>query len=361
MTPRFRNFPVLAAGLALLAAIAAGAPLAQAKNEKSGALARMAAQAAFNQFKRDFWPRARRAGIRRHVYVQAMQYMTPDWDVLRRMRNQAEFRLSTGDYVARYASAARIATGRQKLTRLSGLLGAIERRYGVDRHVVLAIWGMETNYGTRMGDHNLIRALATLAFSGRRKRYGRAQLIAALKILQRGDVTLKNMKASWAGAFGHTQFIPTTYLGYAQDFNGDGRRDVWNTLSDALASTAHYLKRRGWRRGLPWGWEVRLPANFPRRLIGRRAMRSVGQWARLGVRPAKAKRFYALKARAWLIRPAGRRGPAFLVTRNFRALLAYNNAVAYALAVGILADRIAGGGPPARDFPASVQQTASVR
>ena len=246
MSTVIQRFLSLTAGLALLAGIAAGAPLARAKGEKSGALARMAAQAAFNQFKRDFWPRARRAGIRKHVYVRAMQYMTPDWDVLRRMRNQAEFRLSIGDYVTRYASPRRIATGRRQLRKLSGLLGAIERRYGVDRHIVLAIWGMESNYGTRMGDHNLIRALATLAFTGRRKRYGRTQLIAALKILQRGDVTLKNMSASWAGAFGHTQFIPTTYLGYARDFNGDGRRDVWHTLSDALASTAHYLQRRGW-------------------------------------------------------------------------------------------------------------------
>ncbi len=328
-----------------------GAALSAPAASGSDPLAWLATKAAFEQFREDFWPQARRAGISRRVYIRAMAGVTPDPDVLKRLEKQPEFSTPIWTYIEKRVSDTRIARGREMLKRHGRLLGAIEHRYGVDRHVVLAIWGMETNYGGYTGKDGVVRALATLAFSGRKRKYGRTQLIGALKILQAGDITPERMKGSWAGAMGHTQFIPTTYLAYAQDFDGDGRRDIWNSVPDALASTANYLAKRGWKPGRPWGWEVRLPKRFDWRLIGRAAARSVARWEKLGIRPAAARRFYARNARAWLILPAGRKGPAFLVTDNFRAILAYNNSTAYALAVGHLADRIAGAGPFVQPWP----------
>ncbi len=351
MTERGKRRIGAAAGLVLLTALALGGPAFPARQGSENILAWMATKAAFAQFVEDFWPVARRAGIRRAVYARAFSGVTPDPDVLRRLRHQPEFSTPVWAYIAKRVSDTRIARGRKKLRELSGVLGAIERKYGVSRRVVLAIWGMETNYGSYTGKDNVIRALATLAFSGRKQKYGRTQLLAALKILQHGDTGAKSMTGSWAGAMGHTQFIPTTYLGYAQDFNRDGKRDIWNNLGDALASTANYLAKRGWRQGRPWGWEVVLPRGFDYRMSGFGRAYSVSQWARMGLRPARAGRFYAGNARAWVILPAGRHGPAFLVTDNFRAILAYNNSIAYALAVGHLADRIGGAGPFVASWP----------
>ena len=336
-------------------------PQAQAKG---GGIAPLANVTAYRQFVDDFWPRARRAGISRRTYKRAFRTMKPDTEVLQRLRKQPEFHLSAEEYLRRRLTEKRIATGATMLRRHRGLLRRLQLRYGVDKHILLAIWGLESNYGTHTGKHEVIRALTTLAvFGGRYRRYGRRQLLAALKILQAGDISLAGMRGSWAGAMGHTQFIPTTYLGYAVDMDGDGRRDIWNSVPDSLASAAHYLKRRGWRRGLPWGWEVRAPARA-RRLLGRRHARSVAAWERLGVRPRHARAFYARKARAWLLRLRGS-GRYFLVTRNFRALLAYNNAKTYGVAVGMLADAIArnASGPERRPAMISTpvpENTASV-
>ncbi len=336
---------------AVVAVLALAGSVAGAGAAGSGLLAWLSTKAAFEQFRDDFWPRAKAAGISRRVYLRAFAGLSPDRDVLQKLERQPEFSTPIWTYIDKRVSEKRIMKGREKLRRLSGLLGAMERRHGVNRRIILAIWGMETNYGGYTGRKDVIRSLATLAFSGRKRRYGRQQLLAALKILQAGDVSPRAMKGSWAGAMGHTQFIPTTYLAYARDFDGDGRRDIWNSVPDALASTANYLAKRGWRKGRPWGWEVRLPKGFDWRLTGRAKARSVGAWERLGIRPAAARRFYARDARAWLILPAGHRGPAFLVTDNFRAILAYNNSTAYALAVAHLADRIGGAGPFVRAWP----------
>ena len=298
----------------------------------------MAATSAYRQFVDDFWPRARRAGIRRSTYRRAFRVMQPDWEVIRRQRHQPEFKLTPAEYLRTRVSEKRIMAGVEKLRRHKTLLKNLQARYGVDRHILLAIWGLESNYGSHTGKHDVIRALATLSMAGRRKRYARTQLIAALKILQAGDISPAQMRGSWAGAMGHTQFIPTTYLGYAVDVTGDGRRDIWNSVADALASTANYLKRRGWRRGLPWGWQVRVPARA-KRLLGRRHARSIAAWQKLGVRPLRGA-FYARRAKAWLVKLRGDSN-YYLVTRNFRAILAYNNAKTYALAVGSLADAIA--------------------
>ena len=302
-------------------------------------MSRLAVESAYRQFIDDYWPRARRAGIDRSTYRRAFSVKTPDWKVIERLHNQPEFKSRPADYIARRVSEKRIAAGVEKGREHARLLRALQAKYGVNRHILLAIWGMESNYGTHMGDHNVIRALSTLAVAGGRyRRYARKQLLAALKIIQAGDISPAQMRGSWAGAMGHTQFIPTTYLGYAVDITKDGRRDIWNSQADALASAANYLKRRGWRRGLPWGWKVSVPAKA-RRLVGRRHARSIRAWEKLGVRPALARSFYARKARAWLVRLPG--AGYYLVTRNFRALLAYNNAKTYAVAVGLLADAIA--------------------
>ncbi len=346
---RARSLAATALAATLVLATIMAAPVRAGAGPKDS-LAWLAARAAFDQFKEDFWHTARRAGISRRLYWRAMRDLTPLPRILERQRRQPEFSTPVWRYIEKRVTDARIRKGRALLKKHGGLLSRIERRFGVDRHVVLAIWGMETNYGAYKGRESVIRALATLAFTGRRQKYGRTQLVAALKILQAGDIALKDMTGSWAGAMGHTQFIPTTYLGYAVDFDGDGRRDIWHSIPDALASTANYLKKRGWQRGVPWGFEVRLPRNFDWRLVGRRHARSIAAWERLGVRPARG-RFYARHARAWILLPAGHKGPAFLVTGNFRAILGYNASHAYALAVGHLADRIAGAGPLVAAWP----------
>ena len=295
---------------------------------------------AYRRFVNAFWPRARRTGISARTYKRAFRDMRPDADVLRLLHRQPEFRLSAEDYLRQRLTEKRIMTGVAMLRRHGALLRRLQLRFGVDKHILLAIWGIESNYGTHTGKHEVIRALTTLAvFGGRYRRYGRRQLLAALKILQAGDISVAGMRGSWAGAMGQTQFIPTTYLGYAVDADGDGRRDIWNSVADSLGSAANYLKQRGWRRGLPWGWEVQVPGRA-RRLLGRRHARTVAAWERLGVRPRHARAFYARHARAWLLRLRGS-SRYFLVTRNFRTLLAYNNARTYGVVVGLLADAIA--------------------
>jgi membrane-bound lytic murein transglycosylase B len=285
----------------------------------------------------ELWPAAKRRGVSRRVFDAAFAGLTPDPEVIRQAANQAEFKMPLADYLAKRVSERRIANGRAMKSTYAGRLAAIEKRYGVDRDILLAIWGLESNYGERKGDHNVVRALATLAVTGRRS-FGRSQLVAALRILQRGDIAPGQFVGSWAGAMGHTQFIPTTYIAYAVDWTGDGRRDIWNSISDALASTANYLARSGWQRGLSWGWRVKLPKGF-----SARGRRTLAQWQKLGVEPTGGGAMGPAGVTATLILPAGRNGPAFLVTRNFRAILAYNNATSYALAVGSLADRIGTG------------------
>jgi lytic murein transglycosylase len=229
-------------------------------------------------------------------------------------------------------------------------LQAIEDRYGVDRYIVAAVWGLESFFGTRRGEVPVISALSTLAFDGRRGAFFEGQLMAALKILQAGDITAERMTGSWAGAMGHTQFIPTSYLAYAVDFNGDGRRDIWSEdPGDALASTAAYLSRSGWQRGQPWGLEVRLPAGFDLGLAGRGKGRATGEWAAMGVTAAQGGGLPG--GTGSVLAPAGASGPAFLLFQNFNVILRYNNAENYALGIGHLSDRLRGQGPLRGSFP----------
>lgn len=275
--------------------------------------------------------------------------------VIERDRNQTEFTRSLEDYLAIAASDERVSTGRAMLGRHAAVLSQIEARYGVEAKVVTAIWGLESNYGARRGTIPVVSSVSTLAYDGRRGSFFEGQLVAALRILQNGDVTPERMTGSWAGAMGHTQFIPTSYLAYAVDFRGDGRRDIWSEdPTDALASTAAYLSKSGWRKGQPWGVEVRLPAGFDFGATGRGTKRSPSAWAAAGVRDMGGQTVPDHGAASILI-PSGPSGPAFMVFSNFTAITRYNNAESYVIGVGHLSDRIAGGPPIRGSFPPDAQ------
>ena len=275
--------------------------------------------------------------------------------VIERDRNQTEFKRSLEDYLAIAASDDRVSTGKSMLSRYGGVLGQIEARYGVEAKIITAVWGLESRYGARRGNAPVISALATLAYDGRRGAFFESQLVAALKILQNGDITPERMTGSWAGAMGHTQFIPTSYQAFAVDFTGDGRRDIWSDdPTDALASAAAYLNRSGWRKGQPWGVEVKLPEGFNTGLAGRGSTRSTGSWASLGVRDMAGRTVPDYGA-ASIILPAGRTGPAFMTFRNFTVITRYNNSESYVIGVGHLADRIVGGPPIRGRFPPDAQ------
>jgi lytic murein transglycosylase len=243
----------------------------------------------------------------------------------------------------------RVAEGRRKLASLAGLLGRIEDAYGVDRHVLVALWGVETRYGERMGSRPLIRSLATVSCFGRRQPFFREELMATLRILEDGDVAIGHLVGSWAGAFGHTQFMPSTFRRRAVDFDGDGRRDLVQSVPDALASAANYLASAGWERGEAWGFEVRVPRRYGGP-SGRRTKLTMDEWRALGIRQADGRTLRGGQT-ASLLLPAGVNGPAFLALRNFDALLAYNPAQTYALAIAHLADRLRGAGEIQASWP----------
>ncbi|MDA7947128.1 MAG: lytic murein transglycosylase [Hyphomicrobiaceae bacterium] len=299
-----------------------------------------AQNAAFQRWVESFWPEARKKGVSRSTFQRAFKGVTPDPEVIKKAEHQPEFAKPIWEYLASAVSQKRIENGREMLRKHGTLLARIEERYGVDRHIVVAIWGMESSYGQFKGEKRVIRSLATLAYQGSRKKFGRSQLLAALQILERGDIAAGKMTGSWAGAMGHTQFIPTTYNAHAVDFDGDRRRNIWESRADALASTANYLKVSKWRPGETWGYEVKLPKNFNHALTGRKTVKTLAQWSQLGVRRAKGKAFPRPNDRASIVLPAGSKGPAFAVINNFKSILRYNNAIAYGLAVGHLADRI---------------------
>ena len=305
----------------------------------------------FAQWVEGFWPTAKAAGITRATYDRAFQGLTPDPKVIEAANFQPEYVKPIGEYMDRVVSDKRIEAGRLKLTENKALLDALEARYGVDRHVIVAIWGVESNFGTQPGDMNVIRSLATLLYSGTKATFAKPQLITALKILQRGDITLELMNGSWAGAMGHTQFIPTTYQSYAVDYDGDGKRDIWGDVPDALASTASYLKVSKWRTGESWGYEVQLPKGVDPKKMSETTSRSLGEWQKLGFVRANGEAFPRAGDKATLFAPAGADGPVFLVLNNFRTILRYNTAKSYALAVGHLSDRLRGDAPFVHAWP----------
>jgi lytic murein transglycosylase len=306
----------------------------------------------FDAWVAGFRPRAAARGISAATLDAAFRGAGFLPGVVERDRNQTEFSRTLEDYLAIAASDERVSKGRAALARHRGVLAALQARYGVEATVIAAVWGLESFYGERRGEVPVISALATLAYDGRRGAFFEDQLVAALRILQNGDVTPARMTGSWAGAMGHTQFIPTSFLAYAVDFTGDGRRDIWSDdPSDALASTAAYLARSGWVSGRPWGMQVRLPPGYAGP-VGRGG--GVRDWGALGVtRPGGGP--VPDHGPGSLLLPMGAAGPAFVVWSNFAAILRYNNAENYAIGVGHLADRIAGGPPIAGPFPPDAQ------
>jgi membrane-bound lytic murein transglycosylase B len=303
----------------------------------------IATQHGLDQWVSAFRPRALAAGITEQTFTAAMARVTLDPDVIEKDRNQGEFTRTIWDYLDRAVSDLRIANGQEMLARHAALLDRIEAAYQVDREVVLAVWGLESSFGAFMGDKSAVASLTTLAYEGRRAAFFEGELIAALRIIQEGNVTVDRMTGSWAGAMGHTQFMPSSYLRTAVDFTGDGRRDIWGAdPADALASTAAYLQAAGWAYGKPWGMEVILPAGYDHDLSGEGVVKPVAEWAALGIALPDGD---ALPDHgpARLLLPAGHRGAAFLTFANFQAIEAYNPADAYVIGIGHLADRIAGG------------------
>jgi len=297
----------------------------------------------FEQWLDSFRVQALNAGISPTIFDNAFNGVTPDMSVIKADRSQPEFSRPVWEYLDGALSPLRVRNGQRLLEQNAELLSRIEQRYGVDRQVLVSVWGMESNFGSFQGNKSVIRSLATLAYEGRRPEFAQSQLISALKIIQQGDISAEKMLGSWAGAMGQTQFIPTTYETHAVDFDGDGRRDIWNSSADALASTAHYLQSSGWKQGQPWGFEVMLPAGFDYALADGAVKKTVAEWQQLGVLvPDTSAGSEQLSAT--LLLPAGYRGPAFLVLDNFRAILRYNNSSSYALAVGLLSQRFNGGG-----------------
>ena len=310
--------------------------------------------AGLNNWIEGFKGRARAQGISDATLSYAFRDVTYNPEVVRRSQNQAEFKKSLWEYLENAVSEKRQTNGRAALAQYNGVLSRVEATYGVDKEVVTAVWGMESTYGERRGDLPLIESLATLSYEGYRGGFFQSQLMAALRILQAGDIDPGHMTGSWAGAMGHTQFIPTTYLSYAADITGDGRRDIWsNDPSDSLASTANYLAKSGWQRGLPAAVEVTLPAGFNTGLAGKGKRRSVAEWQSMGIRQATSRPLPPAGTSTELLIPGGPSGAAFLITRNFHAILRYNNADSYALAVALLADRLKGYPGLANPWPAN--------
>jgi membrane-bound lytic murein transglycosylase B len=339
------------AAVLFCAACAASSPVSPAPEARASSAAPPARPAlGFAEWREAFRTRARAQGISDRTFDAAFAGVAPNERVMELDQRQPEFVRPIWDYLDSAVSETRVANGRALAAQKADSLRAIEARYGVDAEVPLAIWGLESAYGANFGDIPVIESLATLAWEGRRRDFAEDQLLAALRILQDGDVSPDRMLGSWAGAMGHTQFIPTSYLAYAVDFTGDGRRDLWSADAlDALASTANYLSRFGWRLGQPWGVEARLPAGFDYALADERP-RDVREWRAMGVTAADGAPLPDHGPAALLL-PAGAGGPVFATYANFRVIKSYNNATAYALAVGTLSDRIAGGAPIRAAWP----------
>jgi len=297
------------------------------------------------------WPEAARRGVSRPVFDRVTASLTPDLHIMDLLDAQPEFTKSLWDYLDILVTDDRIAKGRAILARYAPQFDAVERAYGVDRHIIAAIWGVETNYGTQVGSKPVLRSTATLACVGRRQSYFRGEFLDALEIVQRGDLRPEQLVGSWAGAFGPTQFMPSAFKKYAVDFDGDGRRDVVDSVPDLIASTANNLKLDGWVPGATWGYEVVVPANFDFRLADNHRSMTIRQWEQAGLTRANGAAFPKPDDQAFLLVPAGVQGPGFLMLQNYRVIMKYNPAEAYALAIGHLADRLRGGMPFVQRWP----------
>lgn len=313
--------------------------------------ARAAEDAGFASCLSQLRPEAIAKGVSAATFDAQTATLVPDMAVIGFLDAQPEFVTPIWDYLAALVDDERVADGRDMLARWDEVLTRVEAAYGVDRATVVAVWGVESNFGRNFGARPLLTSLSTLSCYGRRQAYFRGEFFTTLKIIQEGHVALERLTGSWAGAFGHTQFMPSTFMRLAVDFDGDGRRDLVDSVPDALASTANFLKRAGWRSGDPWGFEVRLPPGFDASSAGRRNKQPMSDWAARGISRVDGSPLPAGAMSAGLLLPAGAQGPAFLVTRNFDALYSYNAAESYALAIAHLSDRLRGGGAFATPWP----------
>lgn len=311
------------------------------------------AQANFPQCIANLWPLAQAKGVSRRTFERYTASLQPQMKIMDYLDSQPEFSKPIGAYVNMLVTDTRVRKGREVLERYKPIFDRMEKAYGVDRYAVTAIWGIESTYGDPdgIGSRNVLESTATLACIGRRQDYFRDEFIATLQILEKGDVPYDHMKGSWAGAFGPTQFMPTSFQRFAVDFDSDGKRNVVDSIPDIIASTANNLKLDGWEFGKAWGYEVALPQGFDYRLANRSNKKTLAEWSALGVRRASGIAFPRATDTAYLLLPGGANGPAFLMMRNFDAILKYNPADAYALAIGHLADRLRGGGSFVRSWP----------
>ena len=288
------------------------------------------------------------SGVSGSTYDRYTQNLTPDYSVLSKLDYQPEFSTPIWDYLSGLVDDERVQQGRQMLAQHRDVLNRVAAAYGVPAETVVAVWGVESNFGNISGKYPLLQALGTLSCEGRRQSYFRGEFFATMRILQRGDLREDQLKGSWAGAFGHTQFMPSTYEELAVDFDGDGRRDLVSSTSDALASTANFLKKRGWQTGMPWGFEVKIPDGASVGGESRRNKKSLNSWVNRGFTRVDGTPIIqgnlSGSSQAGLMMPAGENGPAFLVFKNFDAIYSYNAAESYALAIAHLSDRLQGKG-----------------
>jgi len=309
-----------------------------------------AQQAAYASWRDGFRARAAANGVTSQLFDAAFRGTSYNTEVTYRDGHQAEFTRTIWDYLDVAVSDARVSNGRRLARQNARTLRAIENQYAVEAQVVMSIWGMESNYGAMRGDIPVVEALGTLATNGRRRAWAERELLNVFRILANGDIAPAKLTGSWAGAMGHTQFMPSSYLAYARDIRGDGRRDIWgDNPEDALASTAHYLAAHGWRHGAPVAHEVTLPRGFDYALIDGETRRNADFWAGRGVARVNGALYTGAPFSLWA--PAGARGPVFAVYPNFQVIRRYNNAASYALAVGLLADQINGAGPLRASWP----------
>jgi membrane-bound lytic murein transglycosylase B len=309
------------------------------------------AAANFDNCVASMWPDAARRNISQASFERFTAGLTPDLRIMDLMDSQPEFSKSIWDYLDILVNDVRLAKGREILAKYKPQFDAVEKAYGVDRYAIAAIWGIESNYSTQMGDRSVLNSTATLACIGRRQKYFKDEFLSALEILHRGDLRPEQMRGSWAGAFGPTQFMPTAFKRYAVDGDGDGRRDVVDNPADLIASTANNLKKDGWQSGQTWGFEVVVPQGFNYMLADRAKAMSIEQWLHLGLKRAGGPPFPHPSDKAYLLAPTGAAGPGFLMLQNFRVIMKYNPAEAYALAIGHFADRLRGGAPFVQPWP----------
>jgi len=297
------------------------------------------------------WPDAARRNISQDSFQRFTTGLSPDLRIMDLLDAQPEFSKSIWDYLDILVNDNRLTKGREVLAKYKAQFDATEKAYGVDRYIIASIWGIESNYSTQIGDRSVLQSTATLACVGRRQAYFKDEFLSALEILHRGDLRPEQMRGSWAGAFGPTQFMPTAFKRFAVDADGDGRRDVVDNPADLIASTANNLKKDGWQTGASWGYEVVVPQGFNYMLADRAKAMTVAQWQGLGVARPNNQPFPQPAEKAYLLAPAGAAGPGFLMLQNFRVIMKYNPAEAYALAIGHFADRLRGGQPFAQPWP----------